>query len=238
MKALRPRIQQITDALIGDISSQGKADLIGEVAFPLATTVICELLGVPADDPTTFGDWFTAALIPADALDADAIVGGALQTLSEYIQTLIEAKRSLGEATGPDLLAALIQARDGDDALSEEELVATVFLLLGAGHETTVNLIGNAMLALLTNPDQYQILRNRPDLLPSAVEEFLRLDGPVQGGFNRCSQHFVVGGVGEWAWERSSRLSGCIAVRSPRRDGRPSPGVRTASGSGKRSLEG
>ncbi|MGI5290778.1 cytochrome P450 [Nonomuraea polychroma] len=107
-------------------------------------------------------------------------MGRALKTLNDYIQTLIDTKRGSGEGTGGDLLTALIQARDGDDALSEEELVATVFLLLGAGHETTVNLIGNAMLALLTNPDQYRLLRDRPDLLPSAVEEFLRLDGPVQ----------------------------------------------------------
>ncbi|MEV4471018.1 cytochrome P450 [Nonomuraea salmonea] len=178
--ALRPRIQQITDALIAGICPQGKADLIGDVAFPLATTVICELLGVPATGRTTFSDWFTAALTPAEAPDADVIVGRALKTLNDYIQTLIDTKRGSGEDTGGDLLTALIHARDGDDALSEEELVATVFLLLGAGHETTVNLIGNAMLALLANPDEYRFLRDRPDLLPSAVEEFLRLDGPVQ----------------------------------------------------------
>ncbi|WP_345389036.1 cytochrome P450 [Nonomuraea salmonea] len=135
---------------------------------------------MPATGRTTFSDWFTAALTPAEAPDADVIVGRALKTLNDYIQTLIDTKRGSGEDTGGDLLTALIHARDGDDALSEEELVATVFLLLGAGHETTVNLIGNAMLALLANPDEYRFLRDRPDLLPSAVEEFLRLDGPVQ----------------------------------------------------------
>ncbi|WP_214413107.1 cytochrome P450 family protein [Sphaerisporangium fuscum] len=180
VEALRPRIQEITDALIGDISPLGKADLIGDVAFPLATTVICELLGVPPSDRYRFGDWFTAALTPADAPDAATIVGRALRTLDAYIQTLIDTRRNSAEDAGSDLLTGLIQARDGDDALSEQELVATVFLLLGAGHETTVNLIGNGMLALLTNPDQYRLLKDRPELLPSAVEEFLRLDGPVQ----------------------------------------------------------
>jgi cytochrome P450 len=180
--ALRPHIQQIADALIADICPQGKADLVGDVAFPLATTVICELLGVPADDRTTFSDWFTAALTPADTPDADVIVDRALKTLNDYIQTLVDAKRGSGEAADGDLLAALIQARDGDDALSEEELVATVFLLLGAGHETTVNLIGNAMLALLTNPDQHRLLRDRPDLLPSAYRCGLRSGMGRRGG--------------------------------------------------------
>ncbi|WP_433258641.1 hypothetical protein ACQPYK_24215 [Streptosporangium sp. CA-135522] len=98
--ALRPRIQQITDALIAGICPQGKADLVGDVAFPLATTVICELLGVPAADRTTFSDWFTAALTPADTPDADVIVGRALKTLNDYIQTLVDAKRGSGERAG------------------------------------------------------------------------------------------------------------------------------------------
>ncbi|MEV2273494.1 cytochrome P450 [Nonomuraea africana] len=136
-----------------------------------ATTVICELLGVPPADRIAFGDWFTAALTPADAAGAETTVSDALQALNAYIQTLADAKRSAAEGAPADLLTALVQARDGGDALSEEELVATVFLLLGAGHETTVNLIGNGMLALLTNPDRYQLLKRRPDLLPSAVEE-------------------------------------------------------------------
>ncbi|GAA2278144.1 cytochrome P450 [Nonomuraea roseoviolacea subsp. roseoviolacea] len=194
--ALRPQIQQITDALIAGILPRGEADLVGDVAFPLATTVICELLGVPAADRTTFGDWFTAALTPADAPDADVIVSRALKALNDYIQALVDAKRGSAGSAGDDLLTALVQARDGDDALSEEELVATVFLLLGAGHETTVNLIGNAMLTLLTDPGRLRLLRERPDLLPPAVEELLRLDGPVQHATPRIAlQDIAVDGL-------------------------------------------
>jgi cytochrome P450 len=170
VEALRPRIQQITADLLDSMS--GDVDLLSTLAFPLPMTVICEVLGVPDDDRDDFRRWSAVLLSAAPPEEMRA----AGESMVAYLLHLITAKRA---NPADDLLTALIQASEDNDRLTEPELISMAFLLLVAGHETTVNLIGNGVLALLTHPAQLAALRADPSLLPSAVEEFLRYDSPV-----------------------------------------------------------
>ncbi|MFI1788106.1 cytochrome P450 [Streptomyces olivaceoviridis] len=175
VERLRPRIRQITDELLDDMLPRGHADLVDSLAYPLPITVICELLGVPEMDRAEFRKTSTEVVAPTGTDSERA----ATVRLAEYLTELIEDKRCAGP-TG-DLLSDLIRttAEDGD-RLSMDELRGMAYLLLIAGHETTVNLIGNAVLALLTHPDQLAALRADPSLLDKAVEETLRWEGPVE----------------------------------------------------------
>ncbi|ORT58277.1 cytochrome P450 [Streptomyces sp. CB03238] len=175
VEALRPRVQRITDELIDAMAPHGHADLVGALAFPLPITVICELLGVPAADRDAFRAWSTEIVAPTGAEAESAAVHG----LRAYLDELIEDKRCAGPAD--DLLSALLRTRaDDGDRLSAAELRAMAYLLLIAGHETTVNLISNGVRALLTHPDQLAAIRADFGLLDVAVEEMLRYDGPVE----------------------------------------------------------
>jgi cytochrome P450 len=169
---LRPRIEEITAGLLDDLERAGEADLLASFALPLPITVICELLGIPEGEREGFRTW-SNTLLTAATPDQ---VGEASRRMAEYLTALIAAKRA---APTQDLLSDLVHASDEGDQLSEVELLSMAFLLLVAGHETTVNLIGNGMHALLRNPDQLAALRADPGLLPNAVEEFLRYDSPV-----------------------------------------------------------
>jgi cytochrome P450 len=178
IEALRPRIQELTDELLDSLDgSSGPVDLLSSFALPLPMTVICELLGVPLADRDNFRAWSEAIL--SDKGDQ----AGASKAMAGYLFQLIGAKAAdsaSSDESSDDLVGALLRVRDeGDDRLSEPELLSMVFLLLVAGHETTVNLIGNGMLALLANPSQLEALRSDPALVPGAVEEFLRYEGPV-----------------------------------------------------------
>ncbi|QHA09967.1 cytochrome P450 [Streptomyces broussonetiae] len=174
VEQLRPRIQQITDDLLDEMLPAGRADLIGSLAYPLPITVICELLGVPDMDRAEFRKMSTEVVAPSAAQGAD----DAVVRLGAYLTELIEDKRCAGPTD--DLLSDLLRttAEDGD-RLSARELRGMAFLLLIAGHETTVNLIGNGIHALLTHPDQLSALRGDMGLLDGAVEEMLRYEGPV-----------------------------------------------------------
>ena len=173
VERLRPRIEQITDELLAVMAGRDTADLMRCLAIPLPITVICELLGVPSIDRADLrrcSEVFVSA-------PGGAAMNEASRNMVAYLTTLIASKR---DHPGDDLLTALIQVRDSDGAaLSEAELVSMASLLVVAGHETTVNLIGNAVLALLRHPDQLAALRSDPALLPGAVEEFLRYESPV-----------------------------------------------------------
>lgn len=151
IEQLRPRIQEIADGLIDGVSAAGEMELVSEFAFPLPITVIAELLGVSAADRERFREWSGAvvspAFTPAGMERADALLGAFV----EYLLALFAERR---EAPGEDLVSALVAVEDGGDMLSEEELCSMVALLIVAGHETTVSLIGNATLALLTHPEQ------------------------------------------------------------------------------------
>ena len=180
VERLRPRIAALTAETLAPLRAAGRFDLIDDFAFPLPVTVICELLGVPAEDRDLFRrhtrdlaailDWD----ITPDRLGAAA---GAAVNFAAYLVPLFEERRRNPE---PDLMSALVAAEDAGDHLGADELLTTVVLLLAAGHETTTNLIGNGLLALLRNPGQLELLRARPDLLPGAVEELLRYDSPVR----------------------------------------------------------
>lgn len=191
IEQLAPRIQQITDELLDAIGTAAQTDLINSFALPLPITVVCELLGVPENHRTQFHNWTTTFV--TGMLAGPATIATAATAMLSYLQELVRAKRS---TSTDDLLSALVAARDGEDRLSEDELTSMATLLLIAGHETTVNLIGNGLLALLTHPDQVALLRAQLDLLGTAVEELLRFDGPLQvATFRLSTEPIDIGGV-------------------------------------------
>lgn len=182
VERLRPRVQEITDGLLDAIAPHGRADLVESFARPLPMAVICELLGVPFADRAKFEDLAFAALAPiTNPAEADA-QRTTRDSLHEYLCDQIDSKR---REPGDDLISALVERTDGDYVLSNEETVSTAILLLLGGQETTANLIGTAVLALLRHPDQLAAVREHPDLLPDAIEEFLRYDGPIMIGLTR-----------------------------------------------------
>ncbi|MBB5896216.1 cytochrome P450 [Kutzneria kofuensis] len=180
VEALRPRVAEIVDALLDKIVPHGRAELMGEFAIPLPMMVICDLLGVPETDHEPVLGW-TQVIRTSGSSDrspeADrAAVQQAQLRLRDYLADLVRRKRV---NPADDVISALVDACDNDEGLSEAEVVATTFLLLFAGHQTTADFLGNATVALLTNPDQLKLLRARPELLPAAIEELLRFDGPL-----------------------------------------------------------
>jgi cytochrome P450 len=180
IEQMRVHIQEITDNLIDKIQNKKQVDLVAEFAFPLPVNVIAEMLGVPAKDQEQFKHWsrnLAAVLEPTTNLANLFRAVKARQEFINYLRPLIEMRR---KEPKDDLISSLVQVEEQGDKLSETEMFTNIMLLLAAGHETTVNLISNSMLALLTNPDQYDLLKSKPDLIGSAVEEFLRFDGPVQ----------------------------------------------------------
>jgi len=177
---LRPRIQELVDGMLDAAAARGSFDVISEFAFPLPFAVISEMLGVPADDGGKLREWsglIVRSLEPLVDPDMIRAIADASDRMFEHVSELIARKR---KEPGDDLLSALIAAEEHGDVLSDDELVEQVVLLYIAGHETTVNLIGNGVLALLRHRDELARLRGDPALMPGAVEEFLRFDSPVQ----------------------------------------------------------
>ncbi len=172
---LRPRIQQITDELLDVVQDKGQMDLIADFAFPLPITVISEMLGIPTTQRQQFRDW-TQTIVQSLEPGKEAAGMAAEEAFINYIQTLLASKR---EHPDNDLTSGLMLAEEQGDTLSENELIAMILLLITAGHETTVNLIGNGVLALLEHAEQLHQLRADPALLPSAIEELLRYTAPV-----------------------------------------------------------
>jgi cytochrome P450 len=178
---MRPRIQQIVDDTLDAIAGQGHMDLIEDFAFRLPVTIICDMLGIPEDHREVFyrssrdgGRLLDPVpLTPAEIEQANA--GNAMAQM--YFQQLFELRR---RSPGEDLTTQLVQAEEDGRKLSNEELTANIILLFGAGHETTVNLIGNGLLALHRNPEQLALLKSSPTLITGAIEEFLRYDSSVQ----------------------------------------------------------
>lgn len=180
VEALRPAVEAIVDSYVDTMIDAGEVDVMTALAFPLPVTVIGELLGVPTADRAGFQPLVRAAVAGLDPASDPDLLGAAITAMDNmrlYFADLVTQRR---RAPADDLLTALVAARDAGDALSEGEVVATAILLFAAGFETTTNLIGNGLLALLQHPDQLQRWRQTPDMARSAVEELLRWDSPVQ----------------------------------------------------------
>ena len=178
--ALRPRIESIVEALLDDVAQRGEFELVRDLAHPLPVIVIAELLGVPSADRDRFSAWSSGAAQIIDPLNAERGMERAREAataLAGYFRELLALRRA---EPRDDLLSAMIAAEQDGRVLGEGDLLSLCTLLLAAGHETTTNLIANAVLALLRFPDQAERLRAQPSLLPTAVEEFLRFDSPVQ----------------------------------------------------------
>ncbi len=197
VEGLRPRIQKIVDDLITRAEAVGRMDLIEEFAYPIPVNVICEMLGVPIGDHERFKGWsldiargLDSVWLPPES-EIPKRSGAARHAIGDYMRGLIAERRASPRG---DLLSALIAAEEAGDKLSEDELIATCILLLIAGHETTVNLIGNGTLALLRHPEELRRLRETPGLITSAVEELLRYDGPVQRTARITSTEVTIGG--------------------------------------------
>lgn len=195
VEAMRAHIQQIVDGLLDAVQPAGQMDVIRDLAYPLPTIVIAEMLGVPAADRARFKRWsddfavFLGSFSPTPEQQQQALV--SVQELKEYFRALVPALR---RSPRNDLMSALATAEEQGDMLSEEELLSNCILLLVAGHETTTNLIGNGVLALLRNPDQLHRLRADPRLTEAAVEELLRFESPVQGTGRIAREAITVGG--------------------------------------------
>jgi cytochrome P450 len=178
---MRPRIQQIVDQTLDAIADRGRMDLIEDFAFRLPVTIICDMLGIPEDHREVFYKSSRDGgrlLDPVPLSPAEIAEGNAANLMAQaYFQQLFELRR---RSPGDDLTTQLVQAEEDGSKLSNEELTANIILLFGAGHETTVNLIGNGLLALHRNPDQLALLKANPNLITNAIEEFLRYDSSVQ----------------------------------------------------------
>ena len=187
---LAPRISELAEALLDEVAPRGEMDLIADFAFPLPITVICELLAVPAADRFRFRDWSTL-IVSASQMTRDADVqrvAPELASFAAYLREIIAARRA---APGDDLLSALIGMQEAGDVLSEEELCSMVVLLLVAGHETTVHLIGNSLLTLWQHPQQLARLRQDPALIETTVEELLRYESPVETANRRWAREEI-----------------------------------------------
>lgn len=184
VEALRPRITELVDqfvtAFLARLEDEGQADIVDELALPLPVTVITEMLGLHIEDEPRMRPWAEAVAQALDPIISDEEArraDDAVAGLTSFIASVVEKRR---RSPGSDLLTKLIEAEDAGGHLTEQELLSTVILLFGAGHETTRNLISNGMLALLRHPETLAQLRANPSLMRNTTEELLRYDSPVQ----------------------------------------------------------
>lgn len=215
VEALRSRIADLVERRLDGLQDGG--DLISGFAYQVPVLVICELLGVPEADRGRFGAWSAGVAAGLDNItnpDADVLARGdeGAEGLTDYFRWLVRERRS---QPGTDLLSGLIHAEEAGDRLTEDELLATCVLLFFAGHETTVNLIGNGTLALARHPDQLARLRADPGLIVSTVEELLRFDSPVQRTGRDAREDVSVNGRQFFAGDRLILLVGA-ANHDPR----------------------
>jgi len=195
VEGLRAQIQQMVDTLLDTVAGRAEMELIEDFAYPLPAGVVSEMLGVPAADRDRFRQWSNDIARSFDALtspDSEVVAraNAAGRAIGAYFQDLVAERR---RAPRPDLLSALIAVEEAGDRLSTEELFATVVLLFLAGHETTANLIGNGVLALLLHPAELDRLREEPALIECAVEELLRYDTPVQRVSRITNEDVILG---------------------------------------------
>jgi pimeloyl-[acyl-carrier protein] synthase len=177
---MHPDIESIANSLLDDVQKKGEMDVMQDFAFPLPVMVISDMLGVPRSDRDKFKHWsdgLVGALNPRREFIKVTRAGSAVEELNQYLTPLVEERRKNPKN---DLISLLVQAEEEGNKLTREEVLSNCILLLVAGHETTVNLIGNSVLSLLHHPEQLDLLKKQPELTESAVEEVLRFESPVQ----------------------------------------------------------
>lgn len=194
VESLRPHIQEIVDGILDEAADRGELDIVSDLGYTLPVTVICELMGVPLVDRDRFGPWSSDASRLLDGvLEPEVMQAGVVGVMNivGYFNDLFAQRR---RSPRDDLVSALIAAEEEGDKLTEEELRSITLLLFIAGHETTMNLIGNGMKALLEHRDQFDRIVSDPTLVPGAIEELLRYDGPVHLTGRIATQELEVGG--------------------------------------------
>lgn len=209
---LRPRLEIIVDDLLEAAAERGEMEVVGDLAHPFPVIAIAELLGVPASDRELFRAWSTELvqlLDPFQGKGGAAPLRRAVHELNDYFRGLLDARRRQPE---PDLLSAMIAAENDGDRLDERDLLALSALLLVAGHETTGNLIGNSLVALLRNPGERKRLQDEPGLISTAVDEFLRYDSPIQLTDRIAMSDCQVGGQRI----KAGQIVGCILAAANR----------------------
>jgi cytochrome P450 len=180
VERLRPAVHELAESLLEDLSERGDVEFMSEFALPLPMAVIGELVGVPAEDRAGLQPKVRAAARGIEPVLSDEEVDAAIDAVGElgaYFEALLSERR---REPRDDLMSSLAEAGENDDRLTDDEILSTAILLFSAGFETTTNLLGNGLLALLTHPDQLADWRAHPEIAPSAVEELLRFDSPVQ----------------------------------------------------------
>jgi cytochrome P450 len=215
VEGMRLRIRDLAETLLGGVYERGHMEVIAELAYPLPAIVIAELLGVPAQDREQFIRWSSdfgavldgSSLTPEQAMQA--LVG--VSEFMDYFRAIVAAR---ADAPRDDLLQALLAAREREDVLSEDELLANLVLILAAGHGTTTHLIGNGLLALLHNPDEYARMCRELELAATATQELLRYDSPVQLTGRTAREDITLGGQAVKAGERVTVILGA-ANRDP-----------------------
>ncbi|TAA70549.1 cytochrome P450 family protein [Planococcus salinarum] len=191
IEGMKERIEEITDQLLNDMEQKEEVNLIDDFAFPLPIIVICEILGVPSEDRDKFRIWSNSLIEGSSGEPGVSIY----QHMNDFIRYLGEWFSETRREPKDDLISKLITAEEAGDRLTEKELYGLVTLLIIAGHETTVNLIGNSFLNLLKHPEQKELLRRNPELIDQAIEESLRFDGPVEFSTSRwASENFQFAG--------------------------------------------
>lgn len=211
IERLKARIQEISDWLLDQVEEQTSMELIQDYAYPLPIIVICEMLGLPSEERDQFRQWSHGLVSAINVPEKYKQIESDMLAFTQYIKTLIQRRR---QDPKEDLLSLLVQAESEGDTLSETELISTILLLIVAGHETTVNLIGNGIFTLLNHPDELQTLRDTPSLMDSAIEELLRFMGPVEFATNRWTGE-------EYEWNGKIISEGdmvLIALASANRD--------------------
>jgi cytochrome P450 len=177
VEELRERVEEIAHELLDKVEHKGQMDLIEDFAFPLPIIVICEMLGVPIKDQEKFREWSDVIMEGANNPQLTEQSEEVMIAFIEYLKDLIAKRR---KSLQKDLISDLLRVEEDGDVLSEHELYALVFVLIIAGHETTVNLIGNGVLALFEHPEQMEKLKSQPELIHKAIEEILRYNGPAE----------------------------------------------------------
>ena len=217
VEGMRPYVAGMVDAILDEAAERGELDVIDALSYPLPITVICEMLGIPDVDRDAIRAWtrtFVATLEPVVTDEAYAAAVRATVESEAYLRSVVDERRS---SPGDDLISTLIAVEEEGEGLTTDELIANLNLLLGAGFETTMNLVGNGMLALLRHPDEMAQLRSDPSLMRNAVEELLRYDGSVQiAGPRLAEEDVTVGDVTIPAGEVVAVLLGA-ANRDPAR---------------------